>query len=1256
MTIVPTTLGILAGVGLMTGIYHIIVALKGVEKKTHLTFSLAVLIVPVYTLAAIKLYTAQDVESFLQGIRIQMFCFPYFFVLYCWFVTLYSGIKTRPFLTILTIIYAPIPFIRLLFPTTLVYKNIEGIRTIMLPWGERISNIDASISVFGYFYYLLFLPVFSHILWAAFQMILRGEKSKGYFLAICQCLILAAGINDICVDTCNWNWMYLAEFSLVSMVVLMSFKLSVELFKAVITKTRLLETEEKYHEIFNTTSEAVFIHDAQTGAILEVNNTFESMFGYTISEAYAMNITDISSGKHPYTQEEAVTFVKKAVLEGPQLIEWHAKRKNGELFWVEVTLHSSTISGEGRVLAVVRDISKRKQAEDEKNRLISILESTSDLVSTSTIDKKITYMNKAGRRMVGWGDEEDILESEIATVHPPWAEEIIMHEGIPAALRHGIWEGETALINTEGTEVPTSQVIMAHQMPDGETGYLSTIIRDISEQKQAEEEMEKLAIVVKHSSELVNLATLEGKMIFLNQAGSKMLGIDPEEVDNVNIMEVIPDHLKNLVEKELLPALISGGIWEGDIQYRNLKTGELTDVHAMTFTVKQSGTDKPLYLANVSLDITESKKANEALRESEEKYRNIINSSPMGMHMYQLEEDGRLIFTGANIAADKLLGLDNSQFIGKSIEEAFPPLAETEVPKRYREVASKGKSWYTEQINYEDQRIEGAFEVHAFQTSPNKMVVMFVEITERKKAEEALCESEEKYRSLFESSPDAITTTDLTGTVTDCNDGAVRLHNYSSKDELIGVNALDFIAPEDHQKAQENLQKTLTTGQSGHIEYTLLKKDGRAFPGELSAGIIKDASGDPSSFVAIVKDISERKENEIRLQMSEERFRQLAENIEEIFFLIEKGKDSVLYISPMCETILGIPHAHFYEQQKHLFDRIHPEDIKNVGFVDERRRFTETHNEEFRIKRPDGAVRWLRLRSFPVYDNQGNQYRCAGVVTDISEYKNAQESANIRQQQLIQADKLASLGLMVSGVAHEINNPNNLIMMNSGVLKSLWEKIRQKLEENILDPNTVEIMDMPAQEVYSELERMLTGITSGSGRIQTIVQDLKNFARTEHGHMTDGVSIEEVITGACNIMGNLIKKSTNNFTVSHDNNVPPIHANFQKLEQVIINLVTNSCQALGSQNDTIAIKSSYNPGLETVQIRIFDTGAGISKKNLSKIMDPFFTTKHDEGGTGLGLSVSYGIINEHGGTINAQSRKGKCTTFDIQLPVKGPTA
>jgi PAS domain S-box-containing protein len=152
-------------------------------------------------------------------------------------------------------------------------------------------------------------------------------------------------------------------------------------------------------------------------------------------------------------------------------------------------------------------------------------------------------------------------------------------------------------------------------------------------------------------------------------------------------------------------------------------------------------------------EIKERKRIDEQLSESENKFRNIVDSSPMGIHMYQLTDDGRLIFTGANPAADKILNLDNRQFIGKTIEEAFPPLAKTAIPDIYRTICKEGRPWHSEQVDYEDGQIRGWFEVHAFQTKPGALATMFRDISARKSAEETLKKEKEKFRILTEMSP-----------------------------------------------------------------------------------------------------------------------------------------------------------------------------------------------------------------------------------------------------------------------------------------------------------------------------------------------------------------------------------------------------------------------------------------------------------------------------------------------------------------------
>ena len=248
------------------------------------------------------------------------------------------------------------------------------------------------------------------------------------------------------------------------------------------------------------------------------------------------------------------------------------------------------------------------------------------------------------------------------------------------------------------------------------------------------------------------------------------------------------------------------------------------------------------------------------LRESETRFCSIINSSPMGIHTYSIKDDGRLVFTGGNPAADAILGVDNAQFIGKTIEEAFPPLAETEVPQRYREAALNGKAWTTEQITYKDNKIKGAFEVHAFQTSPGNMAAMFLEITERKRAEEALRDSEEKYRAILQTVAVGILIHD-NGLILNCNSKACALLGYSHN-ELVGSNLLETLfTPECQMVINEKIQSEDVCP----YEVIAVRKDGTRFTVEIRSSELRYEGRDAR--IATFVDISERKNDEELLKI-----------------------------------------------------------------------------------------------------------------------------------------------------------------------------------------------------------------------------------------------------------------------------------------------------------------------------------------------------------------------------------------------------
>jgi polar amino acid transport system substrate-binding protein len=362
----------------------------------------------------------------------------------------------------------------------------------------------------------------------------------------------------------------------------------------------------------------------------------------------------------------------------------------------------------------------------------------------------------------------------------------------------------------------------------------------------------------------------------------------------------------------------------------------------------------------------------------------------------------------------------------------------------------------------------------------------------------------------------------------------------------------------------------------------------------------------------------------------------------------------MLYISPVAERILGVPLAQLRAQPLSLIERMDKEDRERIGLEKDGKLHFGSVKGDYRFTRPDGKVIWLRLASVVVNDQRGEAYRAAGVINDITEYMEAQETARERQRQLMQNDKLSSLGMMVSGVAHEINNPNNLIMLNGDVLETFWKHLKPALRERSAGDPSWRVAGLAYDNAEGKIESLISGIGGGARRIKRIVDNLKDFARTDPGGMTESVAMEKVIDASVSIVENLIKKSTDRFTITHEDNLPRVRGNFQKLEQVVINLITNACQALEGRNKAIAIATRRDQ--DEVVLSVRDEGTGIPAELIGMVADPFFTTKRDKGGTGLGLSVSYGIVQEHRGRMEFRSEAGKGTEIEIRIPAEAGKA
>lgn len=386
---------------------------------------------------------------------------------------------------------------------------------------------------------------------------------------------------------------------------------------------------------------------------------------------------------------------------------------------------------------------------------------------------------------------------------------------------------------------------------------------------------------------------------------------------------------------------------------------------------------------------------------------------------------------------------------------------------------------------------------------------------------------------------------------------------------------------------------------------------------------------------------------------SEERFKTLVSNIPGATYRCAYDKEwSMEYISDEVEKISGYPAADFINSQIRSYASIiHPDDRKRVEErVDKAIEKKGPFEIEYRVVCEDQSIRWVYEKGQGAFDEEGNVLWLDGAIFDITERKRAEELTLLQQQQLIQADKMATLGILVSGVAHEINNPNNFMLLNSNNLADVWQDVKPMLDRHYDKNGDFMIAGMPYSEMKEDITMLISGISEGAERIKKIVQSLKDFARQDAGSMSQPVKVNSIIESSTIILSNLIKKTTDNFKVDFDESLPDVKGNAQQIEQVIINLVGNACQALGDKSKSITIATAFQKDTNQAVITVSDEGKGITEDDLKHIMDPFFTTKRDSGGTGLGLSISYNIIKDHGGDLKIESEQGKGTKAIVILP------
>ena len=800
------------------------------------------------------------------------------------------------------------------------------------------------------------------------------------------------------------------------------------------------------------------------------------------------------------------------------------------------------------------------------------------------------------------------------------------------------------------------QVEYAMEMPTGKSWYnaklsplrkdkaelvgITAVVRDITENKIAEELMrqseEKYRVLVEGTSDYIYMVDLEGKVLSVNESGAGLLRNKPHEIEGRFLSELFPkeiseDYMTGLNEVAQTGAsrtTISKLVFGESELWLDTNLNPLTDRNGKVTAV-----------IGLSRDVTERKRMEQSLRESEELNRAIIDSSHDCIQVMDL--DGNLMSMSAG--GQKLLEIEDIElFLNRSWIDFWKGEdrinAETAVMK-----ASEGGMGYFEGYcpsNKGTPKWWGIIISPILDKDGNvdRLLAVSRDITERKKAEEVLRTREAQLSNAmmiaklgdweYDVDDDMFTFSDHFYNIFRTTAEIVGGYRMSSEQY-----ATRFLHPDDRSLVGIEVQKALETTDPdyyGQLEHRIIYSDGEIGYISVRFFLVKDSHGRTVKTFGANQDITERRRAVDALRDSENSLTE-AQRIAHLGSWSWDLKTELLHWSDEMYRIFGLEPGARDLSYEDFLDFVHPEFRQTVKEgVGASLDTGETFNVEYKIVTAKGSERWVHARGEVHYDDGGAPSAMAGTVLDITsrkqaetELKQAYDELKRAQAHLIQSEKLAGMGTMAAGVAHEINNPLQVIM---------------GMSELLMEGDDIEQVREDAREILA-----------ASDKIKSIVKNLSIYSRDAKTLRILPFDLNEVIRKSVSVA----RYSTKFLDIGvrlDQGELPEMVGNPGEIQQVFINLITNAVDAM-EDSGLLSIRTCHEGN--SIRVEVSDTGKGIPADEMNRIFDPFFTTKEVGKGTGLGLHVIHEIVKKYNGKIEVESEVGEGTTFRMEFPTTG---
>lgn len=931
-------------------------------------------------------------------------------------------------------------------------------------------------------------------------------------------------------------------------------------------------------------------------------------------------------------------------------------RPDGQVVWDGV---ATDVTGQKQAHEIVRE------SQEQLRSLVALLP---DALFINQ-DDRVVFANQRALEVWRAGHERQVLgRSPMDFIHPE--EHGQVRARIAGMLQSGgnapIWE--TRMVALDGTVVPVETT--ASLLTYGGRPAIQVVVRDITERKRAEAALraseERLRIVTGSARVGLVMVDPEHRYIFANATYAEILNLLSADIVGLRVGDV----LAGVYEEQIRPRLDRAFAGERvSYQLQRPAAGKVRH-YAVNYEPTKTG-DRVTAVVVVITDITDLKLVEEKLRLHEAVLRETGRIAKVGGWThdvatgegYWTEEVARIHDLAPDAPTSKAIGL--GYYEGESrrrLEAAMDAAVQTgsAYDLELEMISAKGVRKWVRTIGHPIIDQGKVVSLHG----------SFQDITERHQ-QDAERERQQRRLALLADISRRLVLSDSPGAILSgiFNDLSRELQvdiyaNYmvsAEGDKLLlessggltepqrrdfaelpfGVSLCGLVAQRREHLVFADLPTVSVPQAAGIIElgvrayagFPLLT--GNRLIGTISFGsrrLQRYTADDVSLMRTVVDQVAaavERSRLLAALRTGEERFRQVVESIQEVFWMTDVEKQRVLYISPGFEAIWGRSCGSVYASMAVWKNSIHAEDRERVIEAARTRQVAGTYHETYRIIRPDGAIRWVRDRAFPVKDHNGLVQRVVGVAEDITERKDL-------EKQFLHAQRMEAIGTLASGVAHDLNNILAPMLMVAGILK---------LRENV-----------PAKDL-----ELLAIIENSGQRGAGIIRQLLAFSRGLSG---DRVTLQpkHLVHEMTKIMGETFPRNIA-IVESTPTDLWMVEADATQLHQVIMNLCVNARDAMPA-GGTLTVEGcnlTLPAGAETsldaaarpgpyVRLQVRDTGTGIAPEIISRIFDPFFTTKGVGKGTGLGLSTVLGIVKSHGGFLKVLSEPGRGSIFQVYLP------